>query len=136
MPAPDLKREAGTVARFGLAGLANTGFGLAVILGLELGLGVERHLANAAGYAAGALLGFVLNRRFVFAGAGAEQGLKTRYVLALALAFAVNQGVLTAGAAVLPPSDLGRTAAQLGALASYTAAQFLLMRLWVFRSRS
>ncbi|MBX3484344.1 GtrA family protein [Phenylobacterium sp.] len=136
MPAPDLKREAGTVARFGLAGLANTGFGLAVILGLELGLGVERHLANAAGYAAGALLGFVLNRRFVFTGPASERGLKTRYLLTLAVAFAVNQGVLTAGAAILPAGDLGRTVAQLCALGSYTVTQFLLMRLWVFRARS
>jgi putative flippase GtrA len=133
---PAIRREAGILARFGLAGLANTAFGLAVILGLELGAGLERHLANAAGYVAGALLGFLLNRRFVFQGPVAEPGLKVRYLAALILAFALNQGVLTLGASALPTSDLGRTAAQLAALCSYTAAQFLLMRLWVFRHRA
>jgi putative flippase GtrA len=137
LPAPEaLRREAGVAARFGLAGIANTAFGLAVILGLELGLGLERHLANAAGYAAGALLGMLLHRRFVFVGAVDEKGLRLRYFTALLAAFAVNQAVLTAGAALLPASGLGRTAAQLFALASYTATQFLLMRLWVFRTRS
>jgi putative flippase GtrA len=133
LPGPDLSRELGTLSRFGIAGVANTAFGLATILGLELGLGVERHLANAAGYAAGALLGFVLARAFVFRGPVVEQRLKVRYVAALAAAFAINQAVLTAGAALLPDTDLGRTAAQLVALGSYTISQFALMRLWVFR---
>lgn len=137
MPAPEtLRREAGIVARFGLVGAANSVLGLAVILGLELGLGVERHLANAAGYAAGMLLGFVLNRRFVFTGPSTVEGQKTRYLIAIAAAFCVNQAVLTAGAAILPHSDLGRTIAQVCAIGSYTVTQFLLMRLWVFRTRS
>jgi putative flippase GtrA len=136
LPGEALRREAGVVARFGLVGLVNSVLGLAVILGLELGLGVERHLANAAGYAAGMAVGFVLNRRFVFTGPSAVEGQKTRYLIAIATAFAVNQGVLTAGAALLPHGDLGRTVAQVCAIASYTATQFLLMRLWVFRTRS
>ena len=137
MPAPDtLRREAGTVARFGLAGLANTAFGLAVILGLELGLGVGRHLANVAGYLAGAVLSLILYRRFVFTGPVAEQGLRTRYAVAWTAAFAANQGVLALMARLLPEGDLPRTLAQLSALATFTAAQFLLMRLWVFRTRA
>lgn len=135
MPAPDLRRELGVLSRFGLTGLVNTGFGLAVILGLELGLGLERHLANAAGYAAGAGLGFLLYRRFVFRHEVVEQRLTLRYLAALAIAFGVNQGVLTLGAALLPASDLGRSAAQLAALASYTVTQYLLLRTWVFRAR-
>jgi putative flippase GtrA len=133
---PGLRREAGVLTRFGLAGLVNTAVGLAVILGLELGLGVERHLANALGYAVGFLVGYQLHRGFVFKGHDGQRGLKVRYAAALAIAFAVNQGVLTLGALAAPPDDLGRTLAQLGGLASYTGTQFLLMRLWVFRSRS
>jgi putative flippase GtrA len=72
----------------------------------------------------------------VFRGPVVADRLKLRYVAALAVAFVVNQGVLTAGAALLTDTDPGRTAAQLAALASYTATQFLLMRLWVFRRRA
>jgi len=135
-PAPNLRREAGILARFGLAGLANTGFGLAVILGLELGLGVERHLANAGGYAAGAVLGFLLNRGFVFKGVTPGRGMMVRYVAAMVIAFAVNQGMLTLAGATLPSTDLWRTVAQVLSLGTYTVTQFALMRLWVFRHRS
>ena len=50
MPRLDLKREAGLLARFGGAGLVTTAAGGAVILLLDLGWGLDRQLANAAGH--------------------------------------------------------------------------------------
>jgi putative flippase GtrA len=133
----DLRREAGLVARFGGAGLLTTALGLAVILALDVGLGLDRRLANAAGYLAGAALGLLLQKTFVFrqprSGGGHARGATLRYVAVMLFAFAVNQAVLTLAGVALPDDRLGRTAAQLVAMASYTSIQFALFRLWVFR---
>jgi putative flippase GtrA len=130
-----LKREAGLVARFGGAGLLTTALGLTVILALDVGLGVDRRLANAAGYLAGAALGLLLQKIFVFRQSSAHApGSTLRYVAVMLFAFAVNQAVLTVSGVALPDDRLGRTAAQLLAMASYTSIQFALFRLWVFRS--
>ncbi len=123
----------GLLARFGLAGLANTVVGFAVIAALDAGLGVEKHLANAAGYAVGIGLGFVLNRGFVFRSEAGARATAPKYLAAIAIAFCLNQLVLTGAGAVLGPERAMRLAAQLLAMASYTALQFVLFRAWVFR---
>lgn len=133
MPGLDLSREARLVARFGGAGVLTTALGLSVILALDLGLGLDRRLANAVGYLAGAALGLVLQKRFVFRQPAHAPGANLRYVLVMAFAFALNQGVLTLAGMALPQDRLGHAAAQLAAMATYTATQFALFRLWVFR---
>jgi putative flippase GtrA len=129
----DLRREAGLLARFGGAGLLTTALGLAVILSLDVGLGLDRRLANAAGYLAGAGLGLFLQKRFVFRQPASARGAGGRYVAVMVLAFALNQAVLSLAGLALPQDRLGHTVAQLLAMASYTATQFALFRLWVFR---
>jgi len=129
----DLKREAGLLARFGGAGLLTTALGLTVILALDLGLGVDRRLANAVGYLAGAALGLVLQKTFVFRQANPVRGAASRYAAVMLFAFALNQAVLTLAGLALPQDRLGHMAAQLLAMATYTATQFALFRLWVFR---
>jgi putative flippase GtrA len=133
LPKLDLKREAGLIARFGGAGVMTTALGLAVILALDLGLGVDRRLANAAGYLVGATLGLVLQRTFVFRQPAHAPGSAGRYVAVMLLAFALNQAVLTLAGMLLPQDRLGHAIAQLVAMAAYTATQFALFRLWVFR---
>jgi putative flippase GtrA len=129
----DLRRELGLLSRFGGAGVLTTALGLAVILALDVGLGVDRRAANAAGYLAGAALGLALQRRFVFRHDRNDAALKLRYVAVMALAFALNQTVLQLAGHALPGTRLGHTIAQLAAMASYTTTQFALFRLWVFR---
>jgi len=129
----DLKREAGLIARFGGAGVLTTALGLAVIMTLDVGLGLDRRLANACGYLAGATLGLVLQKRFVFRQPDPARGATLRYVAVMVFAFALNQLVLTVAGLALPDDRLGRAAAQLVAMATYTATQFALFRLWVFR---
>lgn len=126
-------REAGLVARFGGAGVLTTALGGAVILALDVGLGVDRRLANAAGYLAGAALGLFLQKRYVFRQPAHAQGATGRYVAVMLFAFALNQVVLTLAGLALPDDRLGRAAAQLIAMAAYTTTQFALFRLWVFR---
>ena len=133
MPALDLRRELGLVTRFGGAGVLTTVLGLAVILSLDVGLGVDRRIANAAGYLVGAALGLFLQGRFVFRAPAHAPGATRRYVGVMVLAFALNQAALTLAGMVLPQTHVGHTAAQLLAMATYTATQFALFRLWVFR---
>lgn len=122
----------GLISRFGLAGLLNTAFGFSIIAGLELGLGLQRNVANAAGYAAATVMSYLLNRNFVFRGAPASGSTIVRFVAAQAVSFAVNQGMLVVAAQLLGDSSAERMAAQAIAMISYTTFFFLLCKLWVF----
>ena len=122
------------LARFGLAGLVNTAIGLSVIAALDLGLHVDPHIANAVGYAGGLATGYVLNRMFVFRSRGDVGVTGLKYLAAVAVAFTVNQGVLAVVGPLFGAAPLGRLAAQVTAMASYTLLTFLLCRLWVFRA--
>ena len=123
----------GLIARFGLAGLANTAVGFAVIAALDLGLGLDPHVANAAGYLVGLGMGFAMNRGFVFRSGrrAAESG--PRFVLAALGCFALNQAGLAVAAMVLGDADWARLAAQLAGMGIYSVTLFLICRHWVFR---
>ena len=123
----------GLLSRFGLVGLANTALGFGVIAALDIGLGVNRQVANALGYGAGMVLSFVLNRTFVFRSRDRSRATAPTFVASLLIAFCLNQAVLFVVSQVLGHSTPERLAAQLVAMASYTVAFFLLCRLWVFR---
>ncbi len=102
-------------------------------MALDLGLGLDRRLANACGYLAGASLGLVLQKKFVFRQPTHAPGSTGRFAAVMLFAFALNQAVLTLAGLALPQDRLGHAAAQLLAMGSYTATQFALFRLWVFR---
>lgn len=118
--------------RYGVAGVANTLIGLSVILTLDVGLHVDPHIANAVGYAIGVCVSFVLSKLFVFKARRASRSAPLRYGVAVAVAFALNQGVLTLARMLLPHGTLFDVAAQGAAVASYTGALFLLSHFWVF----
>lgn len=121
-----------SAARYGLAGVINTLVGLTLILALDVGLGVDPHIANAVGYAVGVCVSFALSRLFVFKARRPARSAPLRYAAAVAVAFTLNQGVLTLVRLVLPPGTLFDVAAQGAAVASYTATLFLLSHFWVF----
>jgi putative flippase GtrA len=136
-PAPKtapLRALAALVARFGVAGLINTGIGFAVIAGLDIGLHVSPPLANAAGYLVGVGVGFVLNRRFVFKSERSARATAPRYIAAVLAAFALNQLILHMAGAALGQGAVPHLAAQLAGMAVYTVAVFVACRLWVFRA--
>ncbi len=136
-PAPTfagLRALAALAARFGLAGLVNTGIGFAVIAGLDVGLHVSPPLANAAGYLIGMGVGFVLNRRFVFKSQVKARATAPRYIAVVLAAFALNQLILRAAGASLGQGALPHLAAQLAGMAAYTLVVFTACRFWVFRS--
>jgi len=122
------------VARFGLAGLVNTAIGFSVIAALDLGLRIDPHLANAAGYAVGVASGFLLTRDFVFQDKSRRVATAPRYLALVVTAFALNQLVLTLAGQALGKAELGRLAAQLVAMSTYTITVFAGCKLWVFRA--
>lgn len=131
-----MRRLFGLLARFGLAGLVNTGIGLSVIAALDLGLHLDPHLANAVGYAGGLASGYVLNRMFVFKSREDVGSTGLKYLVVVAIAFAVNQGVLALAGPLFGPMPLGRLAAQVTAMATYTVLTFIACRVWVFRPQN
>lgn len=120
--------------RFAFAGALNTLIGLAVILTLDLGLNLTPAVANVIGYAVGLLVGWRLQRQFVFRSDAGGWGTKAKYVATIAAAFCLNQVVLAAMSHLVGDTDLERALAQLAAMATYTVVQFAVLRLWVFKA--
>lgn len=124
-----MRDEALTIIKFLAGGAVNTAIGGGAILALQWG-GLEPHVANAGGYTIGIPCGYMINRLFVFRRVDSPGGRVERYLGAIAVAFVLNQLVLSI---LTAPIVIGSLAlAQLAALASYTAAMFLLCRFWVF----
>lgn len=119
--------------RFLLVSVANTALGLSCIY-LAMGLlGLNYLVANAVGYAIGAVLGFALNRRWTFRHEGPWHQALWKWLLVIALSFGVNLLVVR-----LLHTRLGMNAysAQLGGVICYGAVQFLGARNFAFRSRA
>ena len=89
--------EVARLLRFAAVGVLNTALGYAVILA-ALAFGYGDIVSNMLGYAAGLVLGFVLNSRWTFSGrAGDGNGAVLRYLLSFAVAYGANLAlVLTA----------------------------------------
>lgn len=121
--------------RYGAAGVVNTLIGFSIIVALDVGLHLDPHLANAVGYAVGICVSFGLSKLFVFRARRTARSAPLRYVVAVAAAFALNQGVLSVARWLLPPGARFDLVAQGAAVASYTAALFLLSHFWVFAHR-
>jgi len=123
----------GLIFRFGLVGVVNTAIGVAVVVLLDPVLGVPPALANAASYAVGITVGFVLSRNFVFRSRAGLTATGLRYLIAALGAFALNQLVLRLAGLALGAGPVRHIAAQLSAMAAYSAVFFLVCRIWVFR---
>ena len=127
---------AGQAVRFVITGLANTALGLGITSALDLGLRVNPQLANAAGYAAGMVLSYMLNRYFVFRPDIPARASVPKFLAAVVVAFGINQLVLYAAGQMLGHAPAMRLSAQVIAMVSYTLVNFILCRAWVFRSQT
>ena len=128
-----LREWIGVAWRFGLSGAINSVVGLGVIALLDLGLHVAPALANAAGFVLCIPLAYVLTRGFVFKHRSKASDTGPRYLLVVACAFGLNQGVLYLVGRQLGPGAAPHLAAQLAGMVSYTVTTFFACRLWVFR---
>jgi putative flippase GtrA len=119
----------GSMLRFALVGCANTLFGFAVIMTAGWLLQLGDVAANAVGYGCGLLLSFVLNRHYTFRYEGPSAGALVRYLLAFAVSYGVNVGVLVVFTTVLGQSSV---LGQAVAVCSYSIAFYALSRWVVF----
>ena len=106
--------------RFAVVGVSNTVLSLAVYAALA-GVSLPAAAAGAAGFSAGAVNGYLLNRRWTFRAPGSRRA-KGRYVL-VQLA-----GVLTTSLF----ASLLATVGYLAAIPLVTAATFVANRRWTF----
>ena len=116
------------LVRFGLVGTTNTALTLVTYAVLS-GLHAPVALAAAAGWAVGAVNGFVLNRAWTFRGAPRGAVPAARYAV-VALAGSGLNAVLVAIA--VSDQHLPRFAGELAVLPPVTVLSFLLCRAWVF----
>lgn len=117
------------IARFAMAGLANTLTGLAVIFGCKSLLRFGDVAANFVGYAAGILLGFLLNKRWTFRHHGHWGTAFARYLVVLAAAYLIN---LAAVIYLIDGLHLNSYLAQAAGIVPYAFIGYLGSRYFVF----
>lgn len=116
-------------ARYVAAGLVNTAVGYAVFLAVLHLAGAPPLVANVLCYVAGLTVAYVLNLRFVFAGARHSLATTARFLGGAALAWLVNAATLEVGVRALA---LRAEYAQLAAMAAYTLSFYAINRAWVW----
>lgn len=117
-------------ARYVMAGAANTLVGYLVYWLCLSYIGLTPAWANAVGYAVGLCVAFVLNQVFVFRGSRVTIPVVFHFLIAFAVAFALNQLVLWIQ---IDGLEIAPEIAQIGAMMTYTVSFFLLNKFLVFR---
>ena len=131
--------------KFAAVGGVNTAVTFAVFNLLATWLGAPAAAANLAGWTAGFVNSYFLNRAWTFAD---RRGLQTgrvlaRFALTNALAFGISELIVITGEAVLTSSGLAGTAPrtlalnaiELAAIAASLSVNYLLSQHWAFRAR-
>ena len=131
--------------KFAAVGVVNTAVTFAVFNLLATRLGAPAAAANLAGWTAGFVNSFLLNRAWTFAD---RRGLQTgrvlaRFALTNVLAFGVSELVVVTGEALLTTTGLGDSlpraltlnAVELVAIAASLSLNYALSLRWAFRAR-
>jgi putative flippase GtrA len=116
------------LVRFGLVGSTNTALTLATYAVL-VALHAPVALAGAAGWAVGAVNGFVLNRAWTFRGAGRGAVPAARYAVVALAGSGLNAALVSIA---VSEQHLPRIAGELAVLPAVTLLSFVLCRNWVF----
>lgn len=124
------RAESALLSRYVGSGMLNTVAGFAVIFAL-MAVGVSPLWSNAAGYAVGLVLGFVVTKKLVFRSNGHFVGESVRYLAAFAVCFGLNVWALQA---LL--GQVSAVMAQLGAAVVYTGSMYVLTRFLVFQDKA
>jgi putative flippase GtrA len=119
------------VLRYLMVGVVNTVIGLSIIFAL-MHLGVADVAANAAGYAIGLCVSFVLNGRWTFGAATLDAGRLLRFLLVVGVAYLANLAALVVARDAL---GWGSHLGQLAGAVTYTAVGFVGSRWFAFAAR-
>jgi len=129
-PAATLSLQA---VKYALTGVANSVIGIAVIFFALYQFGASDVAANAAGYAVGLSISFVLNRSWTFAHKGAISESLVKFLLIVGLAYLCNLAMVLVTHRVL---GWNVYLAQLLGVAVYTFIGFFGSRNFAFANRS
>jgi putative flippase GtrA len=116
--------------KFATVGVSNTLIAFAVYTLLLKGFDVWYLAASAIGFIAGAVNGFLLNRRWTFRGHVGDALTPVRWFVVQSCGLALNEGLL-----FLYVDELGldKLLGQALAIAAVTVSTFLVNRAWTFR---
>jgi putative flippase GtrA len=116
--------------KFATVGVSNTLITFAVYTLLLKGFDVWYLAASAIGFIAGAVNGFLLNRRWTFRGHVGDALTPVRWFVVQGCGLALNEGLL-----YLYVDELGldKLLGQALAIAAVTVSTFLVNRAWTFR---
>ena len=116
--------------RYNLVGIANTiiGFGIIILL---MSVGVDALKSNAIGYGIGAVLSYLLNSKYTFNDREHKSRKVMKFFLVLAVAYGLNYIVLQNLLPLVNPYF-----AQMLAAIVYTGSAFLLMKFFVFSTKT
>ena len=120
-----------SAARFLLVGVGNTLAGLVIIF-VAKAIGIGDVMANAAGYGAGLVLSFVLNKRWTFRHDGPVFSTLVRFIVVIGLAYVANLAFVLGAISVL---GINSYIAQALGIPVYTAVAYLGSRWYVFSDR-
>lgn len=116
--------------KFGVVGVSNTVLTFAIYTLLLKVFGVWYLLASAIGFVVGATNGFLLNRRWTFAGHRGDSLTPLRWAFVQTCGLGVNEGLLFV---FVHEAKLDKLVAQALATVVVTVSTFFANRAWTFR---
>jgi putative flippase GtrA len=119
------------LVRFGLVGATNTALTL-VTYGALVALGTPVAAAGAAGWAVGAVNGYLLNRAWTFRSAARGRAVAARYLGVALVGSGLNAFLATLA---VGHEHLPRLAGEVVVLPPVTLLSFVLCRMWVFAGK-
>jgi len=117
--------------KFGIVGVSNTLLFFAVYTLLLKGFGVWYLAASAIGFTVGAVNGFLLNRRWTFAGHVGDALTPVRWTVVQGCGLLLNLGLVAMCVEVI---GLDKLIGQAIAIAIVVVVTFLANRAWTFRT--
>lgn len=116
--------------KFGIVGVSNTALAFGIYTLLLKGFGVWYLAASAIGFVVGAINGFLLNRRWTFAGHVGDSLTPVRWGVVQGCGLALNEGLLFL---FVDGAGVEKLLSQALATGVVTVITFLVNRAWTFR---
>jgi putative flippase GtrA len=116
--------------KFGIVGVSNTVLAFAIYTVLLKVFGVWYLAASAIGFVVGAVNGFLLNRRWTFAGHVGDSLTPVRWGVVQGCGLALNEGLLFV---FVDDAGIEKLLGQACATIVVTVVTFLVNRAWTFR---